>query len=129
MEAKLKHLEFVQTAINRMASNSFLLKGWTITLAGGLLVLSFKEADRRYLYISLMVIALFWMLDGYYLSLERNFIRLYNHVRQETGATDFSMSISAFSHKWAWLRCTMSRTLLLFYGGLGAVTLVVTHYL
>ena len=129
MEAKLKHLEFVQTAINRMAGNSFLLKGWTITLVGGLLVLSFKEADRRYLYISLMVIALFWMLDGYYLSLERKFIRLYNHVRQETGATDFSMSISTFSHKWAWLRCTMSRTLLLFYGGLAAVTLVVTHSL
>ena len=28
-----KHLEFVQNAVTRMASNSFLLKGWTVTIA------------------------------------------------------------------------------------------------
>ncbi len=34
MEQKIKHLEFIQAAINRMAGNSFLLKGWTVTLSG-----------------------------------------------------------------------------------------------
>jgi hypothetical protein len=33
MESKIKHLEFVQTIIGRMAQNSFLLKGWLMTLA------------------------------------------------------------------------------------------------
>jgi len=32
MEAKLKHLEMIQDVIKRMASNSFLLKGWSLTL-------------------------------------------------------------------------------------------------
>ena len=41
MEQKIKHLEFIQTTINRMAGNSFLLKGWTVTLTGGLLALTF----------------------------------------------------------------------------------------
>ena len=36
MEAKLKHLEFIQTVITRMATNSFLFEGWAITIAAGL---------------------------------------------------------------------------------------------
>ena len=39
MEKKLKHLEFIQNAINRMASNSFIIKGWCITLIVGLFAL------------------------------------------------------------------------------------------
>lgn len=33
MDNKLKHLELIQGVINRMASNSFKLKGWAVTLA------------------------------------------------------------------------------------------------
>jgi transposase len=33
LEAKLKHLEFIQTVITRLATNSFLFKGWAITIA------------------------------------------------------------------------------------------------
>jgi len=44
-EAKLTHLELVQGVINRMASNSFLLKGWCVTVVSALLALSAKDAD------------------------------------------------------------------------------------
>lgn len=37
MEEKMRHLEMIQNVISRMASNSFLLKGWTVTLVVGLL--------------------------------------------------------------------------------------------
>jgi hypothetical protein len=76
IEAKLKHLEFIQGAINRMATTSFLRKGWAITIVGGLFALTFKEISSRYLYISLVVLLLFWWLDALYLSHERNFVRL-----------------------------------------------------
>lgn len=33
MENKQKHLEFIQSIINRMAGHSFLLKGWGVTLS------------------------------------------------------------------------------------------------
>ena len=36
MDKKLKHLELVQSVINRMASNSFMLKGWAVTLVAGI---------------------------------------------------------------------------------------------
>jgi hypothetical protein len=60
MDEKLKHLEFIQAAINRMANNAFLLKGWSVTLTGALLALTFKQLDHRYLYVSLVVLAFFW---------------------------------------------------------------------
>ena len=39
MEAKIKYLEMIQNVINRMAKNSFLLKGWSITLLTGIITL------------------------------------------------------------------------------------------
>ena len=47
MEKKLKHLEFIQGAVGRMASNLFLLKGWTITLIAALFALAAKSVGVR----------------------------------------------------------------------------------
>ncbi len=130
MEQKLKHLEFIQSTINRMANNSFLLKGWAVSLSGAVFALSFKELDPRYIYISLVIIGLFWVLDGYYLAIEKNFIRLYDHTRKKFDAEiDFSMDANKFSEEWGWCECVLSKTLILFYGGLFAVALVINHYL
>jgi hypothetical protein len=128
MEAKLKHLEFIQAAINRMASSSFLLKGWTVTLVGGLLALTFKEIDRRYLLIALLVIGLFWLLDSYYLARERGFIGLYEDVRKKNGDIDFSMDATKFAPRASWMRSALSRTLLLFYGGLTVILLLIFYH-
>ena len=45
MEKKLKHLEFIQKTIERMAKNSFLLKGWSLTLTTALIAISVKEKN------------------------------------------------------------------------------------
>jgi hypothetical protein len=47
-EKKLKHLEFIQGVISRMASNLFLLKGWTITLIAALFALAAKDSKPGY---------------------------------------------------------------------------------
>jgi hypothetical protein len=129
MEAKGKHLDYLQATINRMAGNSFLLKGWAVTLTGALLALTFKQTDRHYLIVSVAVLLLFWSLDGYYLSRERKFIALYNHVRLKVEELiDFSMDTRPFAKGCGWPRCSVSRTLLLFYGGLLAVHLLIFHF-
>lgn len=130
MEAKIKHLEFIQGAINRMANNSFLLKGWTVTLTGALLALTFKQVDRHYLFISVAVGLMFWSLDSYYLSRERRFIALYDSVRKADGEnTDFSMHTRTSAKNCRWLSCLTSRTMLIFYGVLLAVHLLVVHFI
>ncbi|MGE0407580.1 MAG: hypothetical protein AB7O65_14900, partial [Candidatus Korobacteraceae bacterium] len=97
MENKLKHLEFIQSAINRMASNLFLLKGWTITLIAALFALATKDSDRVYFLIAYIPAVMFWVLDGYFLSQERRFRSLYDYVRKlEDNQIDFSMDTSLF---------------------------------
>ena len=83
MENKRKHLEFIQAIISRMASNLFFLRGWTITLIGALLALFSKNNSPDYVFYFLIVIVLiFWILDGYFLSQERSYRDLYNYVRK-----------------------------------------------
>jgi hypothetical protein len=106
---KHKHLEFIQAAINRMAGNLFLLKGWTITLIAALFDLYFLIA-----YIPALM---FWALDGFFLSQERRFRALYDDVRQRTESQiDFSMSTEPYKKKHTWLGGVFSRTLNIYYG-------------
>ena len=46
MDNKVNHLEMIQGVISRMASNSFALKGWAVTLVAGIFALSSKDADK-----------------------------------------------------------------------------------
>ena len=67
MDKKLKHLEMVQGVINRMASNSFMLKGWAVTLVAGIFALAGKDTDKLYFLVSYVPVIVFWGLDAYYL--------------------------------------------------------------
>ncbi len=126
MESKLKHLEFIQATINRMANNSFLLKGWAITVVGALLAFSFKEIDCRYVFVSILILILFWLLDGYYLGQEKRFRELYEFTAQKTESQiDFSMKTKVFNDGGDWFNRSVSGTLLIFYGGLLAVHIII----
>jgi hypothetical protein len=131
VENKQKHLEFIQSAVSRMASNLFLLKGWTITLIAALFALAAKDADRKYFLIAYIPAAIFWALDGYFLAQERRFRSLYDHVRLlHESAIDYSMDTTPFKKdpRNTWLGATLSRTLLIYYGAL-LVTMAVVMFL
>ena len=80
-ESKLKRLEFIQAIISRMANNSFLLRGWVVTLVVALFALEKSSSNGRFLFIANYPILIFWLLDGYFLSQERLFRALYDTVR------------------------------------------------
>ncbi len=128
MENKHKHLEFIQTVINRMSGNSFLLKGWAVTLVAALFVLSAKDTNHSYVLISYFPVVIFWILDGYFLSQERLFCDLYNAVRKlNDKQIDFSMDTSLYKKcRNSWICSMFSITLLLFYLPLVGVMLFVT---
>lgn len=124
MENKLKHLEFIQQAINRMASNLFLLKGWTVTLIAAMFALAAKESRDFYFVLAYFPTLMFWLLDGYFLSQERRFRALYDHVRKlEESAIDFSMDTQPFKEsppRNKWSHALFSPTLIIYYGVLVA---------
>ncbi|HAU86090.1 MAG TPA: hypothetical protein DCW90_11520, partial [Lachnospiraceae bacterium] len=77
---KIKHLDYVQNAINRMADNSFKIKGLTITLFSAFVGIYVKTGELQFLLATVLPIFLFWLLDAYYLQQERKFRAIYNEL-------------------------------------------------
>lgn len=131
MENKRKHLEFIQNIITRMAGNLFFLRGWTITLIAALLALFAKGNNSNYIIYFLIVLTfVFWILDGYFLSQERLFKSLYNHVRkQKEEEIDFSMDTSEYKQykKNTLIYSMFSPTLLVFYLPLIIAAIIIVY--
>lgn len=124
---KIKHLEFIQNVITRMNSNSFLIKGWSITLVSALFALAAKDANINFVLISYIVIPVFWILDGFFISIERQYRALYGEVRLKSESQiDFNMDASSYNNEnRTWLCGIFSKTLIPFYGIFVVTTLFV----
>ena len=129
MGNKNQHLELIQGVINRMANNSFALKGWAVTLVAGLFVLASKEANYIFFLIAYIPILFFWGLDSYYLLQERLYRALYDKVRcQDEDKIDFDLNAHKDEFKTdnrTWWNCFSSKTELWFYLPLAIVNAIV----
>ena len=117
-EQVIKHLEIIQGVINRLAHNSFLIKGWSMTiLAAAILFIARSNGYSEYLMLAFIIpVVSFWVLDGYFLWQERLFRGVYNDVRLQE-ETDFLMNIPAQLNKPKnkWIDSIFSLTLNIFY--------------
>lgn len=128
-ENKLKHLEFIQSVINRMSANSFLLKGWGVTLVAALFALAANDPNTRYVVVAYLPVLVFWLIDGYFLSQERSFRALYNEIRKKKDdEIDFSMDVGNLSGgRNGWAQTFFARTLVLFYVSLIIIMLIIMY--
>lgn len=127
MNNKIKHLEFIQNIIDRQAKNSFLLKGWVITLITASFVLFVKDDVFGKTLFVYFLIFIFWIVDSYYLWQERKFRCLYDHVRKlKEDKVDFDMDTKEISKKagCSWINTILSLSLLPFYLALMIFTIV-----
>jgi hypothetical protein len=116
-ENKIKHLEMIQNLINRMASNSFMLKSWAITIAAGVFALASEDTYK--LLFLLVPTIMFWCMDSYYLLQEREYRILYNKVRQlKEQEIDFNLDITSgkVNKNKKYLSSLFSKTEVGFYG-------------
>lgn len=134
MEEKIRHLELVQGVISRMANNSFMLKGWAVTLVAGIFALAEKDTHKLYFLVAYIPVIVFWGLDAYYLFQERLYRSLYDKVRQsDKGAIDFSLKVTTQefnSGRNNYFSCLFSRTEWCFYFPLATVCtgiVIITH--
>ncbi|MCD8179857.1 MAG: hypothetical protein LUF26_00015 [Firmicutes bacterium] len=134
MESKIRHLEMIQGIINRMAGNSFALKGWAVTLVSGIFVLSGKDTDKLYFLVAYIPVLIFWFLDAYYLLQERLYRSLYEKIRTtDEKDIDFSLKVTEIefdSKNNCFCSCLFSKTILGFYIPLAmvcTVIIIVTH--
>lgn len=104
-----------------MGGNSFLLRGWSITLISVFSGFAF-EAETRvvsvyFLSIAIFLVTVFWLLDSYYLSQERSYRSLYNEVRKKPESSiDFSLDASGHqTGRNSWGSSMFSTIFVVFY--------------
>jgi hypothetical protein len=88
-----KHFDYLQAIITRMNTNSFMIKGWTVTIVSALLALAASTKNTLYLQIAYFPVLMFWILDSFYLTQERKFRILYQE------ATTDPSKVAAYSLK------------------------------
>lgn len=76
-EYLLKEVEILQDIIKRMAFNSFLIKGWTVTLV---VVSLLVKSGQQHVHLAFIPLLVFWFLDAYFLWQERMYRKLYEWV-------------------------------------------------
>ena len=121
----LKEIEIIQDIIKRMAFNSFMIKGWTITLVVVTLLLKGAKYQVLIAFIPLLV---FWFLDAYFLRQERMYRKLYDWVIANRLNTDeHLLDMNAYRFKDAIQsrsRIMFSITLGWFYGSIAILVAI-----
>lgn len=116
-----KEIDLIQGCISRMANNSFLIKGWWISLCAVVLaILQERAATVAVVMLLISMTASFWALDAAYLRMERKYRELYKQRIGERlrGAQDhlYDLDTSSLNSKVSSLLGVMiSRTLWPFY--------------
>lgn len=73
------HLSIEQSVIQRMAGNSASSKAWCISLVSAILVIIADKGKPNLALLAMIPTLLFFVLDAYYLALERMFRASYKH--------------------------------------------------
>ena len=129
-EYMLKEIDIIQDIIKRMGFNSFMIKGWAITLIVVTLLLKGTEYQVGIAFIPLLV---FWFLDAYFLWQERMYRKLYEwviHNRLKTDEYLFDMNAYRFKDKvQSGFRIMFSITLGWFYGSIAVLIVIYLVFL
>lgn len=105
-EKKIKHIEMIENIIERMAKNSFQLKGWAMTLIALVGTISAQGSDKRFILLAFIPIVGFWVLDSFYLQQERKYKQLYKNVAaKDENQIDFNLDTNIMNvqrgNKWS----------------------------
>ncbi len=118
MQNKIKHLEFIQNIIARMNRNSFQIKGMSVTISSAILALSISQSNSFFFYIILFSVLIFWVLDAYYLSIEKRYRKMYSEVaKKDESKIDFNLTLGKEKvfGKNSWLKTIINGSIWPFY--------------
>lgn len=119
-ENKRTHLLMIQNVIDRLSQNSFLIKGWSITIVSALFALAVQNTNLVFIYLAYFPSIVFWLLDSYFLQQERLYRALFDQARlANENEVDFSLDTSSLQGSVpAWSSILGSKTIILFHGSI-----------
>ena len=129
-----KEIDLIQNCINRMAGNSFLLKGWAISIIAVVLALAENRANPLFLLCTVFIpLFCFWYLDSFFLQTEKMYRKLYDWVlvQRKNGNEEYQYNLNPhrFKNEVESLCCVMfSTTLRVYYGIPMLIVLIIILY-
>lgn len=118
---KATYLQIVQNIINRMAENSFKIKGWGIGVMLAIFSFAGGQGDKRCILFTIVPLLVLWGLDAYYLQLERKYRLFYDVKRKSKDEDLFDMNLNNIKvemkdvSKICYFKCMFSLTEVSFY--------------
>lgn len=119
-----KYLEMIQAVITRLASNSFVLKGWSVTLISGLLGFAGQQLNAQTALLALLPAVAFWMLDAYYLAQERQQRKLFAQAR-DGNSLAYAFDMPQLGVK-DWLGAAFDSTVCGLHGPMAALVVILS---
>jgi hypothetical protein len=80
------YLIILQNIVNRLAGNSANCKTWGITLVSAIVVFAYQQTQANVIWVALIPLTLCFLLDIYYLALEKHFRNVYNDFVRDVHA-------------------------------------------
>lgn len=126
-EDQRKHLDYIQGVVTRMAGNSFLIRGWALTVGTALYSYAATKDSWTVALIGIGVSLVFAFLDGYYTRQERLFRGLFEAVAKDDAAVPlFCMDVEKGTRERTRIRdVARSLPLLVLFGALVILGIVV----
>lgn len=110
-----EQLKMIQAIIDRMARNSFALKGWTVTLVAALIGLAAADSNRSFALIAVYAVVVMASLDAYYLAIERRYRTFYSVAAARSGDDSWDLSAGRTGARDV-LRALLSPSVLYLHG-------------
>jgi len=122
----VEEIKIIQDIVKRMADNSFKIKGWSVTLI--VIALLFKTKTDIGPLVAFLPLLSFWLLDTYYLRMERIYRKIYGWTIAHRGSSSeylFDLNPQRFEKDVdGYMKTMFSITLLIFHGSLAVLLII-----
>lgn len=121
------YLQFLQNNVSRMNSNSAQAKGWCIAIVAALLAIYAETKNVMFLWICLLPIVAFCIMDTLYLQQEHKFIGMYNDFikDKEDKPGVYEMPMKKYVKGFCgFLKALFSLSVILMYGIMAGIIIV-----
>lgn len=115
-ETTLKHAELIQAIIARQSTDSFIVKGWSVTVIAAIYGAAIHAQDGRIAEVGIAITLAFAYLDAFHLRQERLFRGLYEILIAGGLSTPLLMNTDSITKpNTTWPHIFTSRPFFVFY--------------
>lgn len=119
-EKIVEELNLIQIQIQRMAGNSFTIKGWYVTFMSAFIVYIFTKKNFSLILLGIIPILGCAIYDCYFLRLERLYIEKYDWVIENINSDELLFNLNPYEKKMLkkdilWNHIFFSKSIMGFY--------------